>query len=271
MSKGIPDYFSLNKFNISPADMVALAFHCKPSDIRKNVILSPIWSEKNFSRHTTEIETISEGFVYDISYQGKSITYIRSGMGAPFAGDAVLALSCTPCENVIFIGSVGGLKTSLEIGDLVLVNKSICGDGFSNYLKKPPLDASCFLTSTKPNAELSSILEKTARSICDEQGITLSKGDIYSTDTIIAQFPHLDFIEREYDCIGIEMETSAVFNAASLVGLKAAALLQFSDVLPTNKSLFSGRTEQDQERRRHIRSTYITKIVLDTLSDIQIS
>lgn len=149
MSKGIPDYFSLNKFNISFEDTVGLILRCKPADIQKNVILSPIWSEKNFSRHATKIEIISEGFVYDVTYQGKSVTYIQSGIGAPCAGDAVLALSCTPCENVIFIGSVGGLKESLAIGDLVLVNKSICGDGFSNYIKKPPLTPASFLTTTK--------------------------------------------------------------------------------------------------------------------------
>lgn len=267
MTKGIPGYFSLDKFNVSPADTVALILHCKPSDIRKNVILSPTWSEKHFSRYIAKIETISEGFVYDISYQGKSITYIRSGMGAPFAGDAILALSCTPCENVIFIGSVGGLKESLVIGDLVLVNRSISGDGFSNYIEKAPLTSSSFLTSTRPNIELSILLEEIARSICEEPGITLSKGDIFSIDTIVASFVHLDFIEREFDCIGIEMETSAVFNAASLVGLKAAALLQLSDVIPTNKSLFSGRTEQDQDRRQYIREAFLSKIVLETLMD----
>jgi purine-nucleoside phosphorylase len=63
------------------------------------------------------------------------------------------------------------------------------------------------------------------------------------------------------------METAAVFNAASLVGMKAAALLLISDVISNNKSLFYGRTEQDRGYYRFVRETSFSKIVLDTLTD----
>ena len=267
MSKGIPDYFELHKYNISPDDIVSLLLHCEPSKIRSSVIVTPIWNEELFLNHATKIESISEGSVYDISYKDKNITYIRSGVGAPQTGDVTLALSCTPCQNVIFIGSAGGLHESLIIGDLILVNESISGDGFSNYLKNQSLSPTSFFTSAKPNPELSSLLEEYAQSICRDSDITLNKGTVFSIDTIIAQFFHLGYIHEKYGCIGIEMETSAVFNAASIVGLKAAALLQISDVIPINKSLFSGRTEQDRLRRRHIRQAYLSKIVIDTLTD----
>ena len=59
------------------------------------------------------------------------------------------------------------------------------------------------------------------------------------------------------------METSATFKAANLVGIKASALLQVSDVLPQKKSFFSGRSEQENDQRKRIRAEVLPKIVLD--------
>jgi nucleoside phosphorylase len=58
------------------------------------------------------------------------------------------------------------------------------------------------------------------------------------------------------------METSAVFQAARLVGIKAGALLQVSDVPHRNKSLFSGRTKEEMERRKSIRQEVLAHAVL---------
>ena len=69
-----------------------------------------------------------------------------------------------------------------------------------------------------------------------------------------------------YHCIGIEMETAAVFRAAELVSVRAAALLQISDVPADRKSLFSGRSEKEQERRRYIRRHVLPRIALEVLT-----
>jgi purine-nucleoside phosphorylase len=183
------------------------------------------------------------------------------------AGDVTLALSCTPCKYVVFIGSAGSMHESIAIGNLITISESVSGDGFSNYLKNQPLQSDSFLTSVKPDNKLNLILEQYANAQCQDSDVVLNRCKIFSTDTIIAQFFHLPTIINEYSCTAIEMETSAVFNAASLTGIKAAALLLISDVTITNKSLFSGRTEQDREFYHHIRETYLSKIVLDTLTD----
>jgi purine-nucleoside phosphorylase len=68
-----------------------------------------------------------------------------------------------------------------------------------------------------------------------------------------------------FGCIGIEMETAAVFRAARLVGITAAALLQFSDVIPARKSLFAGRTPLERERRREVRKTVLAQAAVNAL------
>ena len=55
-------------------------------------------------------------------------------MGASNVIDIVLAFGCTPCKNIIFIGSVGTLDTHIGIGDIVIPEYSICGDGVCRYL-----------------------------------------------------------------------------------------------------------------------------------------
>lgn len=43
-----------------------------------------------------------------------------------------------------------------------------------------------------------------------------------------------------------------MFRAARPVGTKAAAFLQFPDVIPARKSLFAGKTAAERERRREV-------------------
>ena len=67
------------------------------------------------------------------------ITYIKTGIGAPVFMDALLALGVTKCKNIIFVGSVGSLDEDIGIGDIVIPQYSICGDGASRYIASDTL------------------------------------------------------------------------------------------------------------------------------------
>ncbi len=276
MAKGLPGYFAHDKYNITPEDISRLVLHCQPEDIQEKVILTPLWSTEAFLADVADsIETVAEGdfvpCVYTIHYQNQLITLVRSGIGAPQAGDVTLALGCTPCRRLIFTGSFGGLTVDLAIGDLFIVTESIAGDGYSSYLKEGNLSPNAFLKPATPDAMLNSRLEERAASLAGENVISLHKGRVFSSDTIVAQFFHLDEMLNKYGCSGIEMETSAVFNCARLVGIPATALLIVSDVIPARKSLFSSRTEEERERYKNIKKSVLSKIILDTLCDENLS
>ncbi len=51
-----------------------------------------------------------------------------------------------------------------------------------------------------------------------------------------------------------------------LASFKAAALLQVSDVIPTRKSLFCGRTDEEMAERQRIKAEVVPRILLDTLA-----
>ncbi len=266
--KGIPDYFSLERYNIKSDDVCRLFLRCEPQDIQEEVVITPEWLADIWEHTAETITTVYENHVYTLSYQGKKITFIRSGMGASQTGDVVLTLSSTPCRHIIFTGSFGGLTKKLKIGDFLTITESIGGDGYSSYMERGELSQKKFLKPAKPHYELNKILKEHAvKGITKEKGIILHEGRIFSSDTILGQFQHLDMITSKLGCAGIEMETSAVFNASSLVGIPATALLLASDVIAIGKSLFTGRTETEKGKYQQIKRTVLSKIILETLSD----
>lgn len=265
MSDCLPEYFQLQRYNITSEDVARLYLRCDSDTIKPKVIVTPAWKVDIFEKHADSIKTVSEGIVYEIEYRGQAVTLIRSGIGAPQTGDFVLALGCTPCRNIIFTGSVGGLHPSMDIGDLILSEKSICGDGFSRYLSAEVKTQDCFFQAVEPDLKMTDVIKNHTLKVCQKDSIPLHCGTVFSTDSIIAQFFRLDYLVKNLNCIGIEMETSSVFKAAKLVGIRASALLQVSDVIPKSKSLFSGRTKEDKERRSHIREKTLTKVILESI------
>lgn len=265
----IPEYFQLNKHNISPEDVMQGSLHCEPSVIHSRVIVMPFWQAEIFAGTADDITEIVHGIVYQLKYHKQLFSLIRSGIGAPQTGDVILALGCSPCDVVIFAGSVGGLGTDVHIGDLILVEKSFCGDGFSRYLDDKVIPNDCFLQSVEPDRGLTECIKGHAMRGCRDKSVSLRQGAIFSTDSILAQFFRLEYFAKDLRCIGIEMETAAVFGAAKLVGIRAAALLQVSDVPQENKSIFSGRTGQEMEHRKAIRQEVLARTVLNSLVDLQ--
>ncbi len=265
---GIPDYFALERYGISPADVVRLTLGCEPERIRPLVVLAPVWSPQVLADHVKRIEVVSDGLVKvdDVACDAFSFSYVRSGIGAPQAGDVALALGCTGCSHLLFIGSVGGLSEGERVGDLALPTHSVAGDGFSSYLAPsssgPQQPAE---REAVADAGFQAVVASCARDRCASAGVTVHEGPVFSIDTIVAQFQHLDWMVQRFGCIGIEMETAAVFRAARLVGIRAAALLEFSDVIPARKSLFSGRTPAERARFHDLRRTVLAQAVVAAL------
>jgi uridine phosphorylase len=261
----LPSFFQLEHYGINTEDVVRVFLRCSPAAIRSKVIVTPNWGPNIFAGHTETITTIAENLVWELLYQGEPLTIVRSGIGAPLTGDIVLALGCTACETLIFCGSVGGLDGSMGIGDMLVVEKSCCGDGFSRYLCPEVLPCDCFLQVVAPHPSLTERLAAIAQTQCARAAVPFHYGSVFAIDSIVAQFFRLDRLAQQYGCIGIEMETAATFKAAALVGIHASALLQVSDVLPAKKSFFAGVTAQEDAARKRIRAEVLSKIALDLL------
>lgn len=85
---------------------------------------------------------------------------------------------------------------------------------------------------------------------------------------IRTQYAHMEEILK-MGCNVIEMETASAFRAAQTAGLKLAALYSVSDNTVLNKSLLSGRTEQDMQYRRFVRANLFTEILLKVFAECE--
>lgn len=260
----------MERFGSKRESICGQALGVDAGQVREHVLLAPWWEPPVFDT-LGETELLSESGnkpvkVWNISTGHGEITFIKSGIGAPVTIDTVLALGLTPCKKILFIGSAGALDPAFEIGDIVLPEVSICGDGASRYIANNSLkDGDVFGEKVYPDQKLFAHLKNATNKICSENKVKWHLGRNFSIDTIFAQFSHLDEIIR-MGCNVIEMETAAAFRAAMLVNIPLAALFSISDNTLKNKSLISGRTTAEIEYRRRVRRTIFPQIILEFLS-----
>ncbi len=269
MKDRIPACFQLAKYNISPDDVVRATFKCAPESIQKKVIVTPAWSPAIFTEAVEGIEELTPGRVYQLKYKGETYTLVQSGIGAPQTGEVILALGCTKCLSVLFTGSMAGLSKDMNIGDIMVVEKSICGDGFSRYLDVSLVPSDCFLQPVQPDMRLTRHIKRASQEICRDKSVPLHNGTVISIDSVLPEFFRLAYFVNELQCIGLEMETAAVFRAAKLVGIKAGAILEVSDNPIQNKSLYSGRTKEEMDHYRSVRKNVLTRVILESLSALK--
>ena len=261
----------LARFGSSAEDACLNTIGVPIKAIRRRVVLAPWWEPEIFDALGAEATYLSPSpaaptKVWDIKNGGFELTYIKTGIGAPQMTDVVLALGLTRCRNAVFIGSVGALDEGMSIGDVVIPECSVCGDGVSRYLTAGPLgESNPFGETSQPDARLNTRLLTCAKEICEKEDVSLHIGKTFSTDTVFAQFAHLDEI-LELGCDSIEMETAAAFRAARLAGIALAALFSVSDNTLRKKSLLSGRTPEELAYRSRVRRTVFPQILLKTLA-----
>jgi nucleoside phosphorylase len=257
-----------HSYGITPDDVVRQTLGCEPSDITPVAILAPTWKPEIFLDHQVEVEILHTGFVdiHRMHAAGFEFTMVRSGIGAPMTGDAMLALAAANCRHVLFIGAVGGLKTDQRVGDILIPTCSVSGDGFSTYIDDSPVETHpAFLQVVEPDPAWLETVDSYARIASANGEIACHRGAVYSIDTILAQFRLLDWMRQRFEVVGIDMETSCVFAVARRYGIRTAALLEFSDVSATRRSLISGRTDEDKERYRSVRRTIVASTALETV------
>jgi purine-nucleoside phosphorylase len=254
------------RFGTNSIDIVHSVFHCEPEMIQNNVIVAPLWRPELFSSSFSGMIQNLDGIfkIWTLSTADLKITYVVTGMGASNVNDIVLSLGCTPCKKIIFIGSVGALDKGIKIGDIIIPEYSICGDGSCRYLtNKKLVENDSFGEKNYPDKELFDKIVSKTKEIVIKNSVNYHIGKNFSTDTIIAQFIHIDEIIN-MNCNCIEMETAALFKSAEICNIKAGAVFSVSDNTMLKKSLLSGITKEEMDYEKNMRRNILIKIVLES-------
>lgn len=224
--------------------------------ILENVVVAPWWEHSLFNCYSTYIEQVGDK-VYNVYGDDFSFSFIElKNIGASALIEDILALGVTNCKNILFIGSAGAIDETINIGDLVIPKYSFNGVGATRYLNENLKDdfEEKYYSSELLNAKLLNVINNMG------QQVKLIVN--YSVDTIISQFPHIKHI-IDLNAKTLEMETSALFKCANIMNIDATALFVISDNTIKNKSLYSGRSEEDSKKRKQIRKEVVPVIVVE--------
>lgn len=224
--------------------------------ILKNVVIAPWWGHEIFEHLNLKIEKINDK-LYNFYGDNVEFSFVELKLiGAPVIFDQVLALGVTECKNLLFIGSAGSLDKNIKIGDIVIPQYSICGDGASRYLNVNLEDE--FGKKEYPTTEYTNKLLNIVKSFND---VNCHYSVNYSVDTIFAQFVHIDEIIKQ-GAKTIEMETAALFKCNSILNFNITALFCISDNVVLNKSLYSGRNGREKEYKNKVKYEIIPKVII---------
>ena len=206
----------------------------KKEDIAKTVIMpgDPLRAKfiaETYLKDYKLVNSVRNILAYTGYYNGKKVSIMASGMGMPSIGIYSYELyKFYDVENIIRVGSCGAYTDKLNLYDLILVTESYSDSSYAlvqNGFKENVITSS---------EELNNQIIKTA----SENNINLNVGRIYSSDVFYGERDILDLYNNK-KCLGVEMESFALFHNAKILNKKSTCLLTVSDNLITKEETTS--------------------------------
>ena len=148
------------------------------------------------------------------------VCFLDGGRGAPMAADTIEVLKAFGVENVISIGLMGGFAGTTRAGEIIIPNKAYVEEGTTLHYYE-------HLEYSTPNYDLQSAM-MTALS-------HYKVAPIVSTDAIYRQTLYKERLWKEKGCVGVDMETSALFSVGRYLHMRVASVLMVSDVHPIDE------------------------------------
>lgn len=164
------------------------------------------------------------------TYKGKRVTVMASGMGCPSMGIYSYELySVYHVEKIIRIGSFGAYTKNLNLYDVVLVDSSYSNSNYA-YIQDGTNDDTLY-----PSKKLNEKIMDTAKRI----NMEIRTGKIYCSDVFYSERISYKEMYEVKGCLGVEMESFALFQNAKHLNKEAACLLTVSDNLETKEETSS--------------------------------
>ena len=177
---------------------------------------------------------------YEVEKDDLKIAWIKTAAGGCNMLDYLLICGELQFKKLIFIGAVGALKESFNIGDICTPSYSIAGTLANTYLKDSINDYVPFEKIYPDEEYINNIIQ-----LAKDNNYTIRKASVFCTDSITMEYTHLDEI-KTFDTDLIEMETSTFYAIANMMQIPAIALLVVSDNSATGVPLV-GRSEETQK------------------------
>lgn len=225
----------------------------KKEDIAKVVLMpgDPLRAKmiaENFLENSRLVNSVRNILAYTGTYKGKEVTVFASGMGNASIGIYSYELyKFYDVEEIIRIGSCGAYNENVDLYSLILVDKSYSNSAYDDILNGENVPYS------RGSDELNNKIMDVAR----VGNYDLRYGNIYCTDVFYSELENPVRLYNEYQCLGVEMESFALFLNAKKLKKKAACILTVSNNLITDE-------ETTSEERQNSFTRMIT-LALDSI------
>lgn len=172
---------------------------------------------------------------YTGTYQGRPVSVMGSGMGIPSISIYATELyRFFGVERIIRIGTVGGMATHLNIGDVVI---GTAAHTDSDVLRRLVPGANY---SATPDFGLAMAAYTAAQQV---EGATVHAGALFSSDSFYNDESALREGLVAHGTLAVEMEAAGLYGVANREHKKALAICSVSDLLFRSEEL----TAQERE------------------------
>ena len=155
------------------------------------------------------------------TFEGAPISVQTTGMGCPSAGIVFEELVMLGARRLIRVGTCGGLKPGMSMGDTVIAISATAEDETPLRIAKMPSYAPA---ATFELAELAARLSR-------ESGATVHAGPVVTSGVFYDPDPTTFSKWKRVGHIGVEMEAAMMYTVAAIHGLEALAMMTVSDLL----------------------------------------
>ena len=189
--------------------------------------------------------------MYTGNYRGTKVTTINGGRFSPDTAITTEILCNAQPQCMVRIGSCGALSEDIKIGDIVVIDSALRGDGVTPYYVKPDFQP----TSDK---KLTDALEEVAKM----SGLRVHRGKIWTTDALLKETS--EYVNKAIDqgAIVVDMVTSVFLTLCQLYKIPATAIVAVSDNIITGQMGF-------MDPNYYMSESALVKISLDLVDKLE--
>lgn len=209
------------------------------------------WIAETYLTDVKQVNSVRNCFGYSGNYRGHSVSVQASGMGQPSLSIYAHELYETyNVDNIIRVGSCGGIGNNVKIGDIVVASSASTDSNMTKLLLGNNIDIN-------PPADWN-LLKSFVNNIPQDTRYTV--GNIISSDWFYHPdknwFRGLDKI----GILGVEMEAHVLYAIAMIKNKRALAVNTVSNHFTTGGALSSAERETS--------FTKMTEIALETALEL---
>lgn len=204
---------------LRPQDVAKYAIVPGPKD-RLEVLIKKIENPlRNFS--------FMEYTMYTGMYHGIRITAMNGGRFSTDTSITTEVMCNAGIQNIIRIGTCGALDENIKIGDLVVVDKVIRGDGVTPYYVDKNFQA-------QADKKIADTLYEVAKGM----NLNVHHGTCWTTDALLKETREIVEAKRKDGAIAVDMVSSSLLTIAQTYKIKAGSILAVSDNVITGEMGF---------------------------------